>query len=170
VFLLGIAATYDITIGDGEIPEPTFIGRGSRESVMVLFNTSSHIKTASSDEEWWSSLDSTLVILDKIAPHVSEWVREQKAEGRIVFEREPTGTYARYDYFEDVLIVNYVTMTEVDGRKASIFAHEWRHSKQNGAKWTKSIMACMILGEKKESILEDEAYLYEAKLLLAFFP
>jgi len=137
---------------------------------MVRFNTSANIRHSSTDEEWWDSLESTLVILDKIAPHVSDWVRIQKAEGRLIFEREPTGTYARYDYFKDVLIVNYITMTQVDGRKASIFAHEWRHSRQNGAKWTKSIMACMILGKKKESILESEAYLYEAKLLLALFP
>ena len=168
--LLGAASVYDICIGDGDVPDPMFVSRGNRESVMIFFNTSAHIRRDSTDEEWWDSLENTLVVLDKVAPHVAEWVREQHKAGRIIFEREETGTYARYDYFDDLLIINYHTMTEVDGRKASVLAHEWRHSKQNFGKWFKSIVAAMILGEKKEEILENDAYLYESKTLLAFFP
>ena len=170
LILLGSASVYDIWVGDGDIPEPIFVGRGTRESVMIYFNTSAHIRRESSDQEWWDSLDHTLVILDKVAPQVADWVREQKAEGRIVFEREETGTYARYDYIDDKLIINYHTMVQVDGRKASILAHEWRHSRQNFGKWFKAVVAAMILGEKKEEILENDAYLYESKTLLAFFP
>ncbi|CAE7860222.1 unnamed protein product [Symbiodinium microadriaticum] len=156
----------DICVGDGEIPDPTYVGRGTRESVMVYFNTSAHIRRDTPDEEWFQSLDRTIIILDKVAPHVSDWVYEQKAEGRIVFEREDTGTYARYDWIEDKLIINYVMMQQVDGRKATILAHEWRHSRQNWGKWIKTLIGCMVLGEKPERIIEDDAYYYEYKSML----
>ena len=156
--------------GDGYIPAPIYIGIGTRERDMIHSNTSVHIRRNSTDEEWWQSLKSTLVILDKVAPHVSDWVRKQKSEGRIVFESELNQTYARYDYIDNTLIINYFTMMETDGRKASILAHEWRHSRQNWCKWIKSLVSCIILSNKNENILETDAYLYEAEVSLAFYP
>jgi len=169
LILLGFASFYDIVYGDGYIPDPIHIGIRSRERTMVHYNTSTHIRFSSSEEECWNALETTLTILDKTAPHVSDWTRKQMKEGRIVFEKENTRTYARYNAFSDTLIINYVTMVQTDGHKASILAHEWRHSRQNWGKWVKSIIACMILGKKRESILENDAYLYESKILLAFY-
>lgn len=167
---LGIASVYDFLVGDGDIPNPTYVGYNTPEKELVYKNTSPHISYYSSNEEWFESLDKTFVLLRKVAPHVEKWVKDQESKDLIVFERTHNNTFARYDYVTGKLIMNISLMSQVDGHKAAILAHEWRHSRQNWSKWYKSVIACMILGEEQEDILETDAYLYEAKTLLAFYP
>lgn len=169
ISLLGSASLYDIIHGDGYIPDPIYIPVQFRERTIAQYNSSSHIRISSSPEECWEGLDAAFIILDKTAPHVSDWVRNQMKEGRVVFEKENTWTYARYNALTDTLVINYATMVQTDGVKASILAHEWRHSRQNWGKWIKSAIACTILGKRVDSILENDARLYESKILLAFY-
>lgn len=159
--IVGLLTFYEVVVGDGEIPAPRFVGFGTKESNLVSKTSEVYIRSDSNESDWWKNLEETFVLMDKVVPHVSCWLREQKRRGKVVLERKMGTTYARYDVISDKLTINVGMMNRSNGFKCTIFAHEWRHSRQNHGKWGKSLLAYVLTGENQEDIIENDAYMYQ---------
>ena len=166
--ILGLFSVYDFTVGE-DIPEIRSLTVYDREAYMVRVNTTRMLAVDFKEDECWDAIQPTLQVLDKVCPEVSEWVRDRQEKGKIVWEKESTGTYARYDYINNKLTFNRVSFLENDGIKASILAHEFRHSCQSFTKFYRSVVACMICREPKPDIVENDAYLFENRIIIAIF-
>ena len=162
---LGTTTLYDITIGD-QIPKVSNLGFGSPEKNLIHDQP---ILKGWNDQECWSALQESLEILDRVCPEASEWVRDKHTSKQIIWEEEFTGCYAKFNYIDRDLTVNRTLFGESNGRIASILAHEFRHSKQNFSKFFRSTVACSILREPNEPIVETDAELFELRVLLAIF-
>ena len=170
LLLIGGLTVYDIIVGD-DVPSVSNIGHMSRERVMAHYNTTQHLqgKKKLDPEECWVAMQPSLQILDKVCPEASDWVRDRHQKGKIVWEAGNNGYYAKYDYVDKVLTFNSVTFSDIDGLKATVLAHEFRHSRQNFTKFFKVVVACVIYREPHPDIIEDDAYLFEHKVLIAIF-
>ncbi len=166
--ILGGFSVYEFFIED-EVPRIRTLTHRDRELEMARSNTTRSLAFDFKEEECWDALQPTLQILDKVCPEVSKWVRDRHANGKIVWEKKMTMTYARYDYINKKLIFNRISFYENDGVKASILAHEFRHSRQSFTKFYRSVVACMICREPKPNIVENDAYLFENKIIVAIF-
>jgi len=152
-----------------EVPRIQKLTVFDRESVMAHMNTTKGFYSKFEEEECWDELQPTLQILDKVCPEVSEWVRDRYVNGKIVWEKENSGTYAKYDYINKQLTFNRISFMENDGIKASILAHEFRHSRQRFTKFYRSVIACMICREPRTVLVENDAYLFEKRVVIAIF-
>lgn len=169
VFTLGGMSVYDLVVGDGVIPEPTQLGIGSPIREMAKFNTTKDFYGRNiSDQEFWDGLQPAINILHKTAPHVEEWILEQQASGKLQYGKE-TGVFATFDCISRELTVYPILLTEQDGIKASILAHEWRHSVQNNQKFTKYILSYVLTRKLNEDLVENDAYLYESQVYEAIY-
>jgi len=121
------------------------------------------------EDKAWDALQEPLQILDQVCPEAAHWVRDRHASGHLIWEVEYSGCYAKYNYMDKDLTINKILYCENNGRIASILAHEFRHSRQNFTKFFRATVACAVLREPKPSIVEDEAELFEAQVLLAIF-
>lgn len=166
--MLGSFSVYDFTVGEN-VPEIRCLTIYDREAVMSHVNTTRMFYSNFKEEECWDEIQPSLQILDKVCPEASEWVRDRYASGKIVWEEEFTGTYARYDYIDKSLTFNRILFIENDGIKASILAHEFRHSRQSFTKFYRSVIAYMICQETKPDIVENDAYLFEKRIIIAIF-
>ena len=109
-------------------------------------------------------------ILDKVCPESSAWARDRHAQGKLEWDASDMSLYAKYNYGTGVFTINHsLFFSNNNGRQASIVAHEFRHSRQNFTKFFRSVVACAVLREPKYSIVEDDAELFEAQVLLAIF-
>jgi len=167
---LGLFSVYDIVVDD-DVPEVLDIGYYSREKTMARFNTTKvlYFQKELNSAECWERMQPTLQILEKTCPEAADWVRDRHVKGKIVWETGKTEYYAKYDYVSKVLTWNQSSFASSDGIKATILAHEFRHSLQNFSKFFRSIVAAVIFQDGKESIVEDDAYLFEHKVLVAIF-
>ena len=161
---MGCLSFYDSIIGDGDIPSPRLLGKLSNARIMAKYNTTQHLQFEDvSDEECWEALQPTLKILEDLAPHVKEWLEEQHVAGKIKYNLGCTGYFATFDCITRDLKIHRNLFFEEDGIKATILAHEWRHSKQNPNKFIKYIMSYALTRRLKTDIVENDAYLYESE-------
>jgi hypothetical protein len=121
------------------------------------------------EEKCWVALQEPLQILDRVCPEASHWVRDRYQLGHLIWEEEYSGCYAKFHYVNRDLTINKILFAENNGRIASILAHEFRHSRQNFTKFFRATVACSILREPRPCIVEDEAELFEAQVLIAIF-
>jgi hypothetical protein len=140
-----------------------------REAVMAYTNSTRNLYGDFKEEHCWDAMQPSLQILDKVCPEAADWVRDRHAKGKLVWEEESTGTYARYDYINKRLTFNKASFLENDGIKASILAHEFRHARQNHTKFYRAVVACMICREPQPNIVETDAYLFEKRIIIAIF-
>lgn len=166
--ILGSLSVYDFTVGEN-VPEIISLTIFDRELHMARVNTTHYLATDFKEEECWDAIQPSLQILDKVCPEVSEWVRDRHANGKLVWECEYSGTYAKYDYIDKTLTFNKLSFFKNDGIKASILAHEFRHSRQSFTKFYRSVVACMICQEPKPDVVENDAYLFEKRIIIAIF-
>lgn len=167
--ILGSLSVCEFIIEE-EVPRIRSLNVRDREFIMAHMNTTKGVySNFKEEEECWDELQTTLLILDKVCPEVSEWVRDRYANGKIVWEKENSGTYAKYDYINKELTFNRISFMENDGIKASILAHEFRHSRQKFTKFYRSVVACMICREPRTILVENDAYLFEKRVVIAIF-
>lgn len=161
---------YDITIGD-DVPPVRYIGGRSPYKLRAYLNSTRHlVGRKPTDEECWLAVQPSLQILEQVCPEAYAWVKDRHANDKLIWDRTPRSPYlAKYDYQSKELTFHVQTFTENDGLKASIFAHEFRHSRQNFTKFFKSVVACMVCRKYKPSIVESDAELFEKEVLIAIF-
>ena len=138
---------------------------------MAQYNTSGHLTSRKklNPTECWESIQMSLQILDQVCPESSNWVRSQYVKGKLDWTTECNGTLATFNYQSRVLTINSSMFRLNDGVKASILAHEFRHSRQNFTKFFTSVAACVFHGKVQPHIVEDDARLYEKEVLIAIF-
>lgn len=162
-------SVFDLIVGDGIIPEPIQLGIKNPIRDMARFNTTKDLYgTTVLDQEFWDSLQPTINILHATAPHVEKWMLDQKANGKIKYS-SGSGVYATFDCISRELTIYSILLSEQDGVKAAILAHEWRHSVQNNQKFTKYILSYMITRKLREDLVENDAYLYESQVYEAIY-
>lgn len=169
--MMGAASVYDSTIGDGDIPEPIELGRLSDVRTLARFNSTANFahEEYRTKEECWDNLQPTLKVLHKVAPHVESWINDQQANGKIIYEGESRGLICTFDCISRELTIYPALWSEQDGIKASILAHEWRHSRQNPQKFAKYVLSYVITRELKDDLVENDAYLYEKQTYEAIY-
>lgn len=168
---MGGCDIYDLLCPEHE-PQVNLLGTHSESRKLADIKTNSYETTLGqhpSPEAFWSDLQSALTILDDVCPEASAWVRAKHDLGQLKWETDFTGCYARYNYFDKVLTVNHCLYFETNGKRATILAHEYRHSLQNGSKVVKQVMTILITGNLKEQIVESDAMLFENKVYLAIY-
>lgn len=165
---LGGTTLYDITVGD-QVPEVANLGLYAPEKNIIHNSPHTHLLNNWDEEKCWEALQEPLQILDHVCPEVSHWVRDRYKNGHLIWEKEYSGCYAKFHYIDRDLTINRILFAENNGVIASILAHEFRHSRQNFSKYFRATVACSILREPRPCIVEDEAELFEAKVLLAIF-
>jgi len=171
IFTLGGMSVLDVVFGDGVIPEPIQLGIKDPIRDMARFNTTQNLYgtgTLVSDQEFWDSLQPTINILHATAPHVEKWMLDQKANGKIKYS-SGVGVFATFDCISRELTIHSILLSEQDGVKASILAHEWRHSVQNNHKFTKYVLSYVITRKLHEDLVENDAYLYESQVYEAIY-
>lgn len=167
LFILGGTTAYDVLVGD-DIPAINNIGRYSEERKIAFDSPFIEYRSGEySDEEMWKAIQESVQILDKVCPESAEWVRDRHKQGCLHWDSSDGTIYAKYDYYTGCLTINPILFGTCNARRASILAHEFRHSRQNYTKFLRSVFAHSVLGEPKTSIVEDDAELFEAQVLLA---
>ncbi len=150
--------------------EPTIDNIGlSSESKIVDLNLSANCigSVGWGDSRRLELLVSSVRLLDKVCPSASQWFTDQLNSGKVVFSGSDYEYYAHFDFVSRKLYItdNFYKLSE--GHKAAIIAHEYRHSLQNLAKFIKRAIFIVISGEPHEGVVENEAYLFELRILKA---
>lgn len=165
---MGATTLYDITVGD-QVPYVANLSDFSPERKLAYKNSDPNLLFEWDEDRCWEALQEPLQILDRVCPEASHWVRDRYENGHLIWEKEYSGCYAKFHYVDRDLTINRILFGENNGRVASILAHEFRHSRQNFSKFFRATVACSILREPRPCIVEDEAELFEAQVLLAIF-
>lgn len=141
----------------------------SPEYKLIYQSPHTHLLSDWDEEKCWVALQEPLQILDRVCPEASHWVRDRYQTGHFIWEKENSGCYAKFHYVDRDLTINRILFAENNGTIAAILAHEFRHSRQNFTKFFRATVACSILREPRASIVEDEAELFEAQVIIAIF-
>jgi len=111
-----------------------------------------------------------LEILDKVCPEVSQWARETHANNKIEWiNSSQVNFYALYNVMNGRVRISKHFLLENDGKKASILAHEFRHSRQGSTKFFKATVSYLLGHDPNESVMELDAQLFEQQIYLAIF-
>lgn len=138
------------------------MGQRSPTRELAKINTTKDIEMPLDEGEYWEHIQPTLKVLRAVSPQAEKWVREKQETGKIKYDAS-TGFYATFDFVSRELTIYPRFFDMEDGVKASILAHEWRHSRQNPEKFIKYIMSYAITRELQTELVENDAYLYEAQ-------
>lgn len=141
----------------GQYPDPFVVSNGR------------YIVKGTSDELRWEGLQPALQILDEVNPSVSEWVRELHSNGKIVYV-ETDGKLAKFGLYSRELKIYHGIYAECDGIIASVLCHEYRHSRQGINKILQYGFSFWRYKNGDDSILENDAYLYELEAVCIIFP
>lgn len=178
VVILGAATAYDSSVGDGELPSFAHLGYASANNLprpkfahdpdlkLIYYRrpyNETHVKN-----HLWEEIHDSVRILYRISPRIGTWVRQQYQNDKIVFS-DGNGSFCTYDYFTGVLTLRRGFFTQNEGKKAVMLAHEYRHSRQNYGKLLRYIASHLFTSGGQESIVENDAYLYEQDAVLALF-
>lgn len=156
---------YDVIVGD-DVPHIYNLGYNAPERQQAKDNTTREARGKSPDE-LWDVYQPTIEILDKACPEAANWIRKCHEEDRLVWSGRGGTTFANYDSVSDMITIHDILHAEPDGIKAGILAHEFRHSRQNYAKWFKWGTACMLMSHPPDGMIEDDAYYFEHRVYLA---
>ena len=172
-FIGGFVCWYDLIVGDGEIPEPNYVAPSDPIVLQGCINTTP-VHWTDDPEKNWEALQPTLEILKPVCPHVEEWVRERHASGHLKWcincPQKNTESYmATYNWGTGDLTIYKLCFNYSDSEKACTLAHEWRHSRQNFAVFCRESLSTVFLLKPDETLVEDDADLYENKVRLAYY-
>lgn len=145
------------------------LGYNVAERLASSKNTTYGVTGKETDDELWENLQPTLSILRKVCSSAADWVEERHDSGHLVWRMDSASVYATYNYVSKDLSIYRILLNESDGVKASILAHEFRHSRQNFAKWFNLGLACFLSSDPSLGIIEDDAYYFEQQVYLAIF-
>lgn len=168
---LGACDVYEFFYPE-KSPETCYIGSISFEKTNIRANTTRMInrKETLDPDECWEAIQPTLCILNKVCPDAYLWFNNRKECGKLVWEPEESNRYlAKYNYTTGVVRINRSLLFENDGTKASIIAHEYRHSLQSFTKPYKAVIAMMLTREYSPWIIENDACLFEKQVYLSIF-
>lgn len=169
-----------IMMGDGDMP-PFYDVPVAEIADPINQNTTAHLsnsKIPHNSQERWFALYHTLRILETVNPQVRLWVDRMQQNNLIVydfdvpFDHPDYGTrYAFQSIFTGHLMLSPQFWTLDDIEKASIFVHEYRHSRQNPIK-VMGFRALQVISLRAFSNpnaigLEDEAYRYQYRFYKA---
>ena len=171
--MLGFINFYDIVFTD-KYPEVSVIL--GRELLRIADQKESYELAWEFDEsKAWDGLNPALQILDRVCPEASEWARNQEKSGKIVWtidtskkdilegkSKENEDEYAKYE--GGILTINSALFELKNSERACTIAHEFRHSRQNFSKKWKSACSVLLTGVRNDSIIEDDAYLFECRV------
>jgi len=182
LMLLVIAVSFVIgeTIGDGDLPE-FYSMPVEKLADPVTQNTTAHLaqsKLPRRHEESWMALYHTLRILETASPEISDWVRDRNNKNLLILDfnipvdhPSYSTTYAFQSVLTGHLLLSSHFWRLTDIEKAGVLVHEYRHSRQNffkvmaGRAW--QVLSIKGLLNPDESVLEDEAYLYQSEFYKA---
>jgi hypothetical protein len=119
------------------------------------------------DEEKWEAIQPTLALLKNVNPESVEWIEYQHDNDLLNFDEKGTGYYAAYSPAFKYVALNESMFNLNDGLKASIIAHEFRHSRQAPSKFILAGLYLVISGELPTEYYEDEAEVYQQKVYYA---
>jgi hypothetical protein len=136
------------------------VHRNTTQDVYLNFNNYN-------EDQRWESLQPTLLLLRSVCPEAEEWARQKHAEGMVFYSKKGTGYYAAYSAFFKYLVLNEAMFEVSDGCKASILAHEFRHSRQSLSKFILAGLWLMVSGRLPIEYYEDEAEGYQQKVWCA---
>lgn len=117
----------------------------------------------------WEACQPALKILDTVCPEASKWARDRHACGKLVWVSEPDGTYAKYMFVGKILMINADMFALSNGERACTIAHEFRHSRQNFSKPLKAACVILLTWERRQEVVEDDAYFYESQVRNAIY-
>jgi hypothetical protein len=124
-------------------------------------------------EARWKGLSPALAILERVNPAVAKWVRLKHDAGLLVFDdqcrTDSVLALAKYDTFRGRVLVNRQLFSENDGTIAVTFCHEYRHSRQNLAKFCQHVLSYLFVRGGDPSIIENDALIYEQEAYAAIF-
>lgn len=161
ILFFGFLSVYDLIVGD-KVPKLIKLSHIHPATTMAGYNTTKN-KNVEGKHDLWLELQPTLKILDHVCPEAANWFRVKYATGKVVLNKE-SKNYASYNCVTDKVKINKLLLNEVDGVKASIIAHEFRHSRQNWSKYVKSFLSQLIFNKYEPRILETDAYLFEKEI------
>ena len=167
----GVVCWNDLIVGDGFIPEPLYVPPNHPVVIKGCFNTTYH-QWSDDPEENWAALQPTLSVLEPVCPHVVEWVWERYHSGKIQWKEDIPGGplyLATHNWIDGELCLYRRLYAQSDAEKACTLAHEWRHSRQNYSVLSRQILSIVFLNRNDETLVEDDADLYENKVRLAYY-
>jgi hypothetical protein len=166
-FVLGFLNVYDSIFLDN-VPFVSNLGMSPEKKYI---NMPEYFDIISPDE--WTSEERfefflpSMLILDKVCPDVSYWVREKYESGNIIYDGESNETLARYDFFTKKLIVTEGFFSLKGDKQAAVLSHEFRHSRQSTTKIIRRIILIIFTGNKNEDFIENDAFLFENEIYFA---
>jgi hypothetical protein len=168
IVILGLCEVYDHFVPE-EVPHVGNLGHASSLRLTAELCMDSHLGVPPDDEKCWEGLSHSLSILKKVCAPAELWVRDRHKQGKLSFTRTPDGTYARYVFHSQELIISPEFWNRKEGYKAVTLAHEFRHSRQNFTQRVRAGFSALVFGDPREGILEDDAYAFENKVYLAIY-
>ena len=165
----GLVHWYDLAVGDGDLPEPMPY---PATATLCLRNTTEGRWTGVAEQNWLL-LRPTLELLDETCPHVSTWVRQKQRAGQVRWavgssKRGSDRYFSTFNVATDELTIYKLCFGQTDIEKCCTLAHEWRHSRQNRAVVIREVMSAVFLFRPDETLVEDDADLYEHRLRQVF--
>lgn len=166
-FVLGFLNVYDSIFLDN-VPFVSNLGMSPEKKYI---NMPEYFDMISPDE--WTSEERfefflpSMLILDKVCPDVSYWVREKYQSGNIIYDGESNETLARYDFFTKKLTVTEGFFSLKGDKQAAVLSHEFRHSRQSTTKIIRRIILIIFTGNKNEDFIENDAFLFENEIYFA---
>ena len=164
--ITGAASLYGIYAPD-DVPEVKAIAfdivdfyRNTTEALSDNFRNST-------DDHRWQYLQPTLRLLKDVCPEAEAWVRQKHKDGLLFYTEGNTDHIAAYSPFLKHLIFNESMFRMGDGQKASILAHEFRHSRQSYSKFVIAGIWLLVSGDLPTELYEREAEAYQQKVLFA---
>lgn len=166
ILLLGVVNAYDILVGD-TIPK---VGFPSIHSHRIATSYQNHDLVKNFEpERAWQAIQPSLKILDEVCPEASDWLRDQHKCDKLTWMPDPDGTYAYYDFATGRVTINAQMFELSVGERAVTVAHEFRHSRQNIAKFIRAAFCVLLTGKHKPELIETDAYLFEHEVRWAIF-
>lgn len=169
LIFLGLCFVFESS-SETEIPD--FCNLKNSEINPHLVSNSFCIRKDTPHIERFHALNNALKILDETNPIVSKWVRNQNNINKLFFVEENKSDinfYAKFNWMNQSLCIHKRLFAESDGEIAVTLAHEYRHSRQHYTKMIRYAFSTFWSKDGEESIIENDAYLYEMKAYSAIF-
>ena len=168
--MTGVAALYGLYAPD-EVPPVVPMQTQRVSHLQAIYKNSTadlydDFQNATEDQ-CWEDLQPTLKLLKPVCPEAEAWVRQQHKDGTLYYTPKGTGYYAAYHPVTQSLLLNESMFKASDGLKATVLAHEFRHSRQNFSKFLIAGMWLLLSGDLPTDLYELEAEAYQRQVWYA---
>ena len=155
VFLAGICVVVDI-YQDPQLPEPRWLTGAERQPYDLTAWRSNPV----TDEDRWRELQVSLAFLRLSVPPVAVWVSSRRDEGKLHWVSEPRDYIAATQTVTNTLFIHDSFFYFDDYKRASILAHEFRHSRQGVLSHLQQSLSIFLQHPRKD-LVEEQAEAYE---------